>query len=85
MTNEHRHTDASRGDFDAAVDNLLSLGNHLPLFFGVAAIKELVDVRDHVEGDLFGELPCWLVISGVVDRLGLIPQLINAAFACTRN
>ena len=38
------------------VEDLLGLGDHLPFFLGRAIVQENVDMRDHVEGDLLGEL-----------------------------
>ena len=40
-------------------------------------------MRDHVERDLLCELARRLVVGGVVHRLGLVPQLVNALFART--
>ena len=84
MADEHRHAHAGRGDFDVLVEDFLGLGDHFPFFFGRAIVQENVDMRDHVEGDLLGEFHRRLVVGGVVDRLGLIPQLVNALFASTR-
>jgi hypothetical protein len=56
MADEDRHAHAGGGDLDLRVEDLLGLGDHLPLFLGRAVLHEDVDMRDHVEGDLLGEL-----------------------------
>lgn len=38
------------------IEDLLGFDDHLPFFLGEAIIKKAVDMRDHVESDLFGEL-----------------------------
>jgi hypothetical protein len=55
MADEDRHADAGCGDLDLGIEDLLGLGHHLPLFLGRSVLKENVDMRDHVEGDLLGE------------------------------
>jgi len=45
MANEGRDADTSRGDFDGWVEDFHCLGLHFPLFFGVAAVHEDIDMR----------------------------------------
>ena len=85
MAHEDRHAHAGRGDFDRRVDDLFGFGDHLPFFLGRTVFEEDVDMRNHVEGDLLGELAGGLVIGRVVDAFGLIPKLINAFLARAGN
>ena len=55
MADEDRHPHASGGELDLGVEDLLRLRHHLPFFLREAGVQELVDVRDHVEGDAFGK------------------------------
>jgi hypothetical protein len=44
MADEDRHAHAGGGDLDLRVDDLLGLGDHLPLFLGGAVLHEDVDM-----------------------------------------
>ena len=57
VATQDRHAHARRGDRDVGqVHDLAGLHDHLPLFLGEPVVHEDVDMRDHVEGDLLGEL-----------------------------
>ncbi len=56
VAEEHRHPDAGRIHPNGFVlQDLLGFPHHLHLFFGVAVVLELVDVRERVERDLLRE------------------------------
>ena len=76
MTDEHRHAYAGRADRDIGIENFAGLDRHFPFFLGRAVIHEDINVRDHVERDLLGQL---LRLDRVVDvdRPGLIEQLVH--------
>src|SRR5690606_14481601 len=76
VTDEHRHAHAGRGDLDLRVEDLLGLDHHLPLFLGRAVVEEAVDVRDHVERDLLGELAGLDRVTDE-DRPALLEQLVH--------
>ena len=81
MANKNWNSHAGCCDFDFWVQNFLGFGHHFPLFFGVTAVEENIDMWDHIEGDLLGEYARWFVVHGVVDGFGLIPELIDTVFA----
>src|SRR5690554_3759227 len=56
VTDEYRDTYASRSDLDLRVEDLLGLDDHLPFFLRRSVVEKAVDVRNHVERNLLGEL-----------------------------
>jgi hypothetical protein len=84
VADEDRHAHAGRGQLDLGVEDLLGLDHHLPLFLGEAVIKENVDMRDHVEGDLLGELLGIRLIAHE-DAAALLEQLVHAFLARARH
>ena len=50
------HANAGCNNLDLWIEDLLGFNDHLPFFLGEAIIKETVDMRDHIEGDLLSEL-----------------------------
>src|SRR5690606_21539705 len=84
VTDEHRHAHAGRGDLDPGVEDLLGLDHHLPFFLGRAVVWEDVDVRDHVEGDLLGELFRFDRIADE-DVAALLEQLVHPGLTRARD
>ena len=84
MAHKNRYPHAGRGEFDFGVDDFFRLHHHFPLFFGIAIFHEVINVRDHVESDLLGQI---FFADRVihVDRAGLGKQLIHRVFTTTRN
>ena len=85
MADEHRHPHTGRRHLDIWIEDFAGFLHHLQLFLGVAVVAGLrpdkaVNVRDHIEGDLFGE---FLDLLFVIDenRAGLFEQLVHALFA----
>ena len=81
MAHEDRHAHASGRHLDLRIDDLLRLRHHLPLFLGGPVLHEDVDMRDDVERDLLLELVDRHIRRRVVDRLGLIPKLVDPFLA----
>jgi len=82
MADEDRNAHAGRGHFDGGVENLLGLDHHLPFFLGHAVVHEDVDMRDHVEGDLLGELLAGHRVVDI-DAARLDEQLVHCFFPST--
>ena len=80
MPDEDRHTHAGRGELDLRVEDLLGLDHHLPFFLGRPIVEEDIDMRDHVEGDLFGEDRGFDFLTVHEHASGLIPKLIHSRF-----
>src|SRR5690606_31736889 len=80
MTHEHRHTHAGGGQLDLRIEYLLGFDHHLPLFLGRAIVEKAVDVRNHVEGDLLGELARFRLVADEY-RAALLEQLVHALLA----
>ena len=80
MANKDRDPHAGRLYGDILVEYLARFHRHLPFFLGRAVIHEDVDMRDHVEGDLLGEL---LVLFRVVHKnaAGLVKQFVHCRLA----
>ena len=84
MADEHRHAHAGRVHLDLGIEDLLGLDHHLPFFLGRAVVHEDVDVRNHVEGDLLGELVRRDFIADE-DRSALLEQLVHRRLAGARD
>ena len=84
MADENGDAHASRGHCDVGVEDLSRLGRHLPFFLGRAVVHEDVAMRDHVEGDLFGEMLGFERIVDV-DRAGLVEQFVHRGAAGSRH
>ena len=84
MTDEHGHPHASRRELDLRIENLLRLGDHLPLFLGRSVIHEDVDLGNKVEGDALGEL---LRLDRIRHEHGasLLEQFVHRFLACARH
>ena len=84
MADKYRYAHASCGDLHLGIENLLGLGNHLPLFLGRAILQEFVDVRNDVECNLLGELLRLGLITNE-NRARLFEQFVHPRFAGTGN
>ena len=84
MADEDRHAHAGDGQPDRGVHDLVDLIPHLGFLIGIAVVAEGADEGDDVEGDLFGE-EFRPGVAEAVDGLGLVPQLIHARLAGTRD
>ena len=79
-----RDTNACAGNLQLwQSKDLSSLVHHLEFFPGVAALEELVDMRNDVEGDLFRIHFPWQVIPALGESLDLFRQLFNARLAAS--
>ena len=68
---------------DRRVEDLLCLGRHLPFFLGETVIKELVDMRDRIEGNLLGkQFRLHRII--YINAACLVEQLVHGRLARTR-
>ena len=84
VADENRHPHASGGDLDLGVHDLLGFDHHLPFFLGRSVIQEAVDMRDHIERDLLGELHRHAGIANK-DVAALLEQFVHSVFARARH
>ena len=68
---------------DSWVQNLFGFGGHFPFFLGKSIIKEHINMRNGVKGNLLGK-NFWLHRIIDVNGTGLIEQFIHRWLASTR-
>ena len=73
-----------RNKLNRRIQNLFGFRGHFPLFLGKTIIKEDVDMRDRVKGNLLGKnFRLHRVIN--VNTAGLVKQFIHRWLARTRH
>ena len=73
-----------RDKLDCRIKNFLGLGAHLPFFLGKAIIKEHIDMRDRVKGNLLGkDFRLHRII--YKNTFCLVKQLVHRWPPCTRH
>ena len=84
MADKHRNPHTMRNKLNRRIQNLFGFRGHFPLFLGKTIIKEGVNMRDRVKGNLLGEnFRLHRVMN--VNTTGLVEQLIHGWLARTRH